>query len=224
MEYLGEIALYSVGAFALAWIVVSASGSLSIIFMVHSRLEPLGDEEARKCLERVMSLSGIDTQWAAAHGFQPAGAYRATHLLGSPKVVAWTREDEPTYLCVYLLFDTRTEMDFVTVCDEKILTTGTTKDAQLLPTAPGSWQQSFSPAGISELWSRHQDASKYLSEVTDFRPAKYTPNLQDDFTRAMRSDARHVRSLPLWPLRMPYWYFVRRNLRHNKSVRQLMEI
>jgi hypothetical protein len=221
MEHLGEIALYSVGALALAWLVLSVSGSWPVLSMSHARLEPLGDKEARSCLETVLALGAVDTQWAAAHHFQPAGAYRATHL--AAKVVAWTQEGEPSYLCVYLIFNARTETEFITVCGEKVLATGRTKDTHLFPTPRGSWQQSFSTSSIGELWSLHLEASKYLSEITDFRPAKYAPNLQDDFTRAMRREAEHVRSLPLWPLRIPYWYFVRRNALHNKSIRQLME-
>ena len=223
MEYTHEIVLYSAGAVALVWILISVFGSQSVLSLGDAGLEPLGDEEARECLTSVISQGVVDTQWAADHDFQPTGAYTATNLPGEIKVVVWTRANEPTYLCVYVIPEMDAEMDFVTVCDEKILTTGTTKDGQLLPNTPESWLQTFSRSSASELWSRHQDALNYLSDVASFQPDKCTPNLQDHFACAMRRQAEHVRSLRLWPLRMPYWYFVRRNTRHNKSIRQLIE-
>ena len=223
MEYLHEITLYSVGAIALVWILISVVGSVPVLSIGDARLEPLGDEEARQCLTDVISQGAVEVQWAAAHDFQPTGAYRVINLPGSLKLVAWTQAETPTYLCVYVILDTRTEIDFVTACGDKILTSGTTKDGHLLPTAPGSWMQSFSPSSASELWSRHEEAIKYLSEVADFQPGQFTPDLPNDFARAMRRHSEYIRSLPLWPLRMPYWYFVRRKIRHNKSIRQLMD-
>jgi hypothetical protein len=111
----------------------------------------------------------------------------------------------------------------LTVRDEKSLTSGTSKDGQLFPARAGGWKQSFPVSSASELWSRHKDALEYLSEVAGFQPAKGTRDLPDEFVRAMRSESEHVRSIPLWPLRIPYWYFVRRNVRHGKSIRQLMD-
>ncbi len=223
MEYAGQIGLYLVGFIALAWIVTSLAGSAPAMLVWKGKLNPLGEEEARRCLELVMSSEIVDPQWAAAERFEPTGAF-ALSTVPAVKIVAWTNAHESTYLCVYLFGDARMEMDFVTVCNDKSLTTGTTKDGQLLPSRPGSWRQTFSVSNASELWTRHQEAKAYLLGVEDFRPSQGVPDLQDEFARAMRQESTYIRSLPLWQLRTPYWYFVRRSSRHGKSVRQLAEI
>jgi hypothetical protein len=40
------------------------------------------------------------------------------------------------------------------------------------------------------------------------------------FTRAIREQVKYIKMLPLWPLRGPCWYFIRRYLWHNKSIEE----
>ena len=35
------------------------------------------------------------------------------------------------------------------------------------------------------------------------------------------NQSAYIRSLPLWPLRAPYWFFIRRRTYHGKTVEQL---
>jgi hypothetical protein len=217
-----QITLLVVGAVAFAWLMISVSGSWPIFLAAKMTLEPLGEQQTRECLAIAMSPDIVDPQWAAEEAFEPTGAYTVTHMAGLARAVAWTKVDESTYLMVYLIGSAGISMEFVTVCGENVLETSSKKDAQLFPWPPGSYQQSFSTS-TSELWRRHQEAIQYLSQVSDFRPSNSPPDLGVEFARGLKQQAHYVRSLPFWPLRVSYWYFVRRNFRHNKTVRQLME-
>ena len=107
--------------------------------------------------------------------------------------------------------------------DQGSLTTGTSKDGQLLPDKPGSWTQTFSISTVDKLWERHESALNHLCAVTSARVAQGPPNLAEDFMEGIRREGAYVRSLTLGPLRVPFWYFFRRSARHNKSVQQLMD-
>jgi len=52
-------------------------------------------------------------------------------------------------------------------------------------------------------------------------PLAVDGNFEEDFTGALSQQSKHIRSLALWPLRIPWWYFVRRSQRHDKTLTQL---
>lgn len=225
MEYLDEILLCAVAAAAIVCVMIIVFASITVLSLKNVRLEPLDEPESRRWLSHLIQNNYIDAIWAAEHGFEPVGAYRAILQPASPIVVAWTRRDEPTYLCAYI-YDSaqnRTEVDIVTVAGDQALTTGTTRDAHLLPEPPGSWSQSFSLPDLESRWQRHNEARAYLAAAAGFDPSRHQPHLTTHFTQAIRDQADYIQSIALWPLRIPYWYFVRRHLRHGKSVEKLYD-
>jgi hypothetical protein len=223
MDHTAEIVLKAIGYFALAWVLVSISGSWPILILGKATLQPLDEQKARACMGTALSGGGVDLLWVEEHGFEPTGAFHITNAAGLADMVAWTKTGESTYLCVQVIAKTTTVIEFVTTDVEGSLTTTNAKDAQLFPNRPDGWQQQFSIAGASELWILHQEALEYLGQVAGFHPADQTGDLREDFARGMRSACQYVRSIPLWPLRVPYWYAWRRVARRNKSVRQLAE-
>ena len=135
----------------------------------------------------------------------------------SPRVVAWTRSGERTYLCVYLVANVPPQIDFITIFERGSLTTGKSKDGQLLPNGPDRFLQTFA-ATTAVLWRRHEAGLKVLGAKRGLLPLATAGSLEQDFSDAVKMQASYIRSLPLWPLRIPYWYFVRRHLRHEKPV------
>ena len=81
--------------------------------------------------------------------------------------------------------------------------------------------QTFGVADAEELWGHHQEALDYLSSTHGLTPISNDNTLQDDLSSALAAQAAFIRSLPLWWLRIPYWFFVRRLTRHNKPVSEL---
>ncbi len=101
------------------------------------------------------------------------------------------------------------------------LTTGTTPDMQLCPQAPGHYQQSFGGLSRDELRERHLAAAQYITQQggVDVEPVPW--GFEEAFTRGEMVQAAHVQTLFMWPLRAPYWFYLRRRLCHNKSIERL---
>ena len=67
-----------------------------------------------------------------------------------------------------------------------------------------------------------------LSDLADdgeilLSPRAYTA-VEDDFAAVMSEQLAYIRSLAFWPLRIPWWYFVRRSQRHDKPLAQLENV
>ena len=202
------------------WVVIAVAGSGPILAMERVAMESLSDREAEPLLAQVISSGVVDTQWLSTTGFDPLGAYKIDKLPGLAGLVAWKKEEEATYLCAYLLTTGDTGIDFVTVCDGAMLTTGKSKDGHLLPSPQGHYLQTFS-ATTAVLYRRHLDGLKILAEIKNIIPSTSPSELEKVFATAVHQQSRFVRSHLLWPLRVPWWYFTRRSLRHDKSLAQL---
>ena len=219
MDSLYSIAGCSLALVAGIWILVAVAGSLPVVSLSRAQLEPLKSRQAEDALTRIMVDGIVDADWASANGFEPAGVFRVENMAGSPLVVAWARSGERTYLCAYLVANNAPLVDFVTVLDQGALTTGKSKDGQLLPSSPGCFTQTFT-ATTAVLWRHHQTGLKVLATKRRVLPLSGEGFLEEDFIEAMSRQADYVRSLVLWPLRIPYWFFVRRHVRHEKPVAQ----
>jgi hypothetical protein len=202
------------------WVLIAVAGSGPILAMEHISLEALPDRAAEPLLAKVISSGVVDTQWLSTTGFGPLGAYKIDKLPGVTGLVAWKKEGETTYLCAYLLTTGDTGIDFVTVCDGAMLTTGKSKDGHLLPSPQGHYLQTFS-ATTAVLYRRHQDGLKILGKIKNIVPSTSPSEFENIFATAVHQQSRCVRSHLLWPLRVPWWYFTRRSLRHDKSLAQL---
>ena len=141
----------------------------------------------------------------------------------SPIIVGWKHLEQQTFLCVYLIGPGRTELDFVSVFSPtSSLTTGSTRDGQMLPSNSENWSQTFSCDDASELWEHHETGLQFLESTRGVRPTPTAATLAEDFVDSMRAQAVYIRSLPLWFLRVPYWYFTRRFTKHNKPIAELV--
>lgn len=202
------------------WILIAIAGSGPILALERVAMESLSDREAEPLVAKVMTSGQFDPQWLATTGFKPKGAYRIVKLPGVAGIVAWKKEGEATYLCAYLLTTGDVGIDFVTVCDGAMLTTGKSKDGHLLPSPQGHYLQTFS-ATTAVLYRRHQGGLKILGKIKNIVPSTSPSVLENIFATAVHQQSRCVRSHLLWPLRIPWWYFTRRSLRHDKSLAQL---
>ncbi len=108
-------------------------------------------------------------------------------------------------------------LDTIKLSKALILAKRKSKDGQLLPSSPDSFMQTFT-ATTAVLWRHHQTGLKVLAVKRSVLPLSGDGYLEEDFTAAMYRQSDHVRSLMLWPLRIPYWFFVRRHVRHEKPV------
>ena len=202
------------------WILVSVAGSGPVLAMHRVALSPVSENETTEFLSQVLSSGTIDAQWLSSMGFNPVGAYRVDQMPGVAGLVAWKKESERTYLCAYLLASGQVLVDIVTLFQTGMLTTGKSKDSQLLPYSPGNYMQSFT-ATTAVLYRRHQEGLQTLARSKKLAPLAIDGSFEADFAAVMSEQLEYIRSLALWPLRIPWWYFVRRSQRHDKTLAQL---
>lgn len=198
---------------------------LLIAFAVHNSVTKLADPNLKLVpapedkYAREYTLTATHDQWAESQGFDYLGAY----LLHGPAtffIAAWQLRNMPTFLCVYCHGE-NTHFDIVTIYSEhQGLTTGSSKDGQTLPRAPGSYAQTFSNLDLDAMWTRHQQAEKYLHENARMQANPGNLEFEPLFIDAVRREAQFVQSIPLYPFRGVYWFFVRRHQRHNRTIEQ----
>lgn len=222
------------------WIIWCIGGAIPIVKSARLDLEDADEAQSREILQTVFERRIVESSWLAQNGFESRGIFRTTGgQIGAPYVVVWQRGSERTYLCIYVL--TRVPMgmnrripagasinlaigtNFVTVFQNGMLSTGGSRDGQLLPPRPGRFIQTFSAADANELWGFHQAGLDFLREANGQVADKAVVDFREDFVGNTRAHMAYIRSLPLWFLRLPYWYFVRRFSMHNKSVREQCE-
>ncbi len=157
--------------------------------------------------------------WAAARGFALRGTFRP---LGVTTCV-WVHDSEPTYFCLYSMRG-KTYDDFVTLLGkDNAVTTGSSNGSLLFPLPAGEWKQAFPGRDLDELWGLHQEAVSFVRGRAGVGFAQDVKDFPESMAYGIRREMDYVRSLPLWPLRWPYWYFVRRRRLLNKTVREQVE-
>ena len=160
-------------------------------------------------------------QWAAGQGFGFVGLF-STRVAGSQvSLFAWRHEKRPTYFVMYVIQDKIT-YDFVAVFNGYDgLTTGTTRDGQFLPKSPGDYTQTFEKRSLDELFNLHAASEWFLINKGGVQVQASDLSFEQAISMSCINQSAYIRSLPLWPLRAPYWFFIRRRTYHGKTVEQL---
>lgn len=221
-----EIMWYVIAAVAgitlLLWCVITCAGSVPVMNLHRARLQSLPDGMSREILFTVLSdAPDLDGDWLRDQQFSPLGVFKADGLPGNPKIVAWQRRGEATWLCGYLLPDGSCQLDLVSQLEDGMLTTGTSRDAHLFPADSGRFVQSFDIGHVSELWQHHRQAADFLETAFGRQIDRQAPDFAECFASSLRAEGEFVRSIFLWPVRIPWWYFTRRLSRHNRPAEDL---
>ncbi|QDS97481.1 hypothetical protein [Adhaeretor mobilis] len=212
-----------VGGLLLTLLILGAvvfAGSKSVISMGNVSLTALPDNIASGYFLPLKSGGLIDPLLVKSLGFEPVGAY---DMAGGPAptlIVAWRKPEEDTFFCVYQVADQKVT-DYITLSQDGMLTTGSNKGGQLLPVKEGHYIQTFETVAITELWRKHEGALKLLAQRAAFTPRTPSGKFPDILERSVREQVAAVKELPMWPAYMPYWFFVRQNMRHDKSIKKL---
>ena len=214
----------TLAAIAFVWAVIGLAGAAPVYTFHRTRLVQLPDAAARKILKRVLARTpNLDADWLADEGFRPKGVYQADGLFGKPKIIAWEKRAEATWLCGYFLPDGQCQLDFVSKIDAGALTTGTSKDGHLFPPSLGNFVQTFDVETTHELYEHHLDALNFLYSASNRQADVTIPDFADYFAESIKEQGRFIRTILLWPARVPWWYFSRRISRHNRRVEQLYD-
>jgi hypothetical protein len=222
MEHLLSILIF----IALFIAIVTASATFSII----SQGKPPSIEKYRqgdKQLAALVETARPHNTWAVNNGFMFAGCYKVRIAQAVVDMAVWRRNDRPTILSLYIVrmgnrknISTDISTDFA---DMISLTSNNSRAAQLSPWRPGRYQQTFSPVTLDELWAKHIEAENYLMDVGEAQLMQKEFNFEKELLDSCRRQNAYIRSIPFWYLKGAYWFFIRKNIRHNKSVKQQHE-
>jgi hypothetical protein len=218
-----QIAIYAILALAALWLVISAAGALPLFMLAKVNLTRLEPNEARPWLQKVIGRGIVEPQWLSDNAFEPRGVYHAAGQVGNPHFVIWQKTGQRSYICVYIVMENRVEIDLITMCDVGGLTTGSTKDGLTIPGRPFHWMQAFPIRDVAPLWKQHEAGLAFITQTTSQRPSTKQMDFIDEFVTNVRAHVAYVRTIPLWFLRIPYWYFFRRNRLYKRTVREQHE-
>jgi hypothetical protein len=164
-----------------------------------------------------------EDEWAKSNGFEYIGSYKMSLPIANNHIWAWRRTDRPTFFCRYLIQvknDSKVAHELVTDFANNVsLSTADTNFANSQPHRGGSYVQGFTGISLDEEWNLHIEAENYLIDKGAAKLEAKDANFENDFIKDIRRHANYIQSLPLWPLRGIYWYFIRRRLYSNKSIR-----
>lgn len=159
--------------------------------------------------------------WTAANDFHN---FLGGYYFGMPPggfAAFWQHDSEPTYLLLLIVRGQRV-LNFATAFDKEYGLDTVSMASEVYPAPPGHYKQTFSKLDLPQLYARHTEAARFLR--TDGR-LEFARTLPNSIAQAVSDDgkrqAAYVESMPLWPLRAPYWYYVRRLRLHNRTIEEL---
>lgn len=184
--------------------------------------------EPQNLLEKTDSLFGDRvpesftefSQWCIANGFVHESDFLFHGVINAPPLqcTAWWSEREKTWAMLYASKDL-SNTDFVSLLTNNTgLTTSSSADAMLLPQTPNTYQQAFTRVTMQQQFGLHKQALELLLENTAASLPDQAFDLEQSIILSLQKQMQYIRSLPLWYLRGPYWFFIGKNLRSNKMI------
>ena len=124
--------------------------------------------------------------------------------------------------CIYFNTQGTTISEFITrFADDTGLTTSNARDTFFLPSRAGIYKQAFLGRNYQDLLQIHTATEAYFQQVHGKKLAPKTLPLLPAMIESITRQMKHIRSLPLWPIRSVRWYLINRFTIPNRSVREL---
>ncbi|MFI4871467.1 MAG: hypothetical protein ACIARQ_06620 [Phycisphaerales bacterium JB061] len=211
-----ELTLVIIGLVVVVVAGMSVLHYLSVKGMSKATLKPVDPAEIPDQIER----SKPDSQWANKHGFTWAGSYTfKAGMNPAITVLAWRSQDRATFFCVYYAMNLQF-YDLVTAFEKHIaITTGSMKDGVLFPHPPGEFIQVFPGDDLEERYIKHLESVRFIQSRFSISPNPISDELTDEFIPVVHRQMRYIRSIPLWIIRV-HWWFITQRLRKNKTIEQ----
>jgi hypothetical protein len=194
-------------------LLVAVASYISVVQMSRAACEPL--DIATVTPPEVVAVTNTFGPWLNANGFTPQGAYRfmSIHLL------SWRQESTWRYVAIY--YKPSVRYDIVTVFnEEQNLTSCSHGDAFVFPRPEGSYLQSKPGETLDALMAYHLEGEEFLVEHFKITKSGLQRPFLEYLNVGLKEQVALIRSIPFWPFRAVYWYFVRRKMMANRSVRQ----
>ncbi len=157
-----------------------------------------------------------DRPWLETGGFEPLSHY----MFGQIPFSAWRQRGKDRFYIAYMS-GTGIAKEFNTWFNEEAsLTTASSRDSLTLPRPPGAYLQAFPAALLEDLWQLHLGAEQYLAREKNVMRQPMRKSFEEYLAVSIQRHMDYIRSLPFWPLRGAYGFFVRRHHMANRAVEQ----
>jgi len=148
--------------------------------------------------------------WAAENGFEWIDAYwgHFPFFPVKPLILAW-RNQEGTYLAAYKAGEL-IAVDFLTrysMTSQASMTSSRTQAGQAYPSMPDCYSQQFKEIDLPALHRLHNEALNFLRNKYSLIPVHSDEPFEQSFLGFLRDHMIFVRSIPLWPLKVIFWQF-----------------
>lgn len=209
----------------IAIIAITGIGYVLMAFVIYVQVLRMSRPEkacppvtSKKSLRKLEQILGRWSGWDQEHGFVLGGNAEASGCV----VVLWHHVSRPLYFTVIVKPDGAEILELETVLrdPQMILSTSNSPDNFLMPAPDGMFRQVFAGAYIEDLWDQHGQAEAFLLPRLNLDTVPAPRNAYEFMCDSTRGRISYVRSLPLWPLRWPYWFFLRRRLWRNRTIEQ----
>lgn len=205
-------------------LLVIGAGTVLVLDLSKMRFRRVAEEQLSAVVVELAATS-IDPTWLEEHGFKWYGVLHMQSQLTTTYAASWVNDNINTFVCAYfgsVLGETIRSTDIATVFEPQIgLTTADAKQSSLFPSEPGTFKQYLPERSLEERWHAHMVAFDLICQIQ--RPESYRlRSLEREMSEAVESELQAVRRRFLWPLRIPWWYFIRRKLHDSKTVEQMV--
>ena len=201
---------------------ITLMGSFQILMLQKINIQVINKENQRKKLAKACTNTN---NWAQANGFDFLNFYESKIGGTLISMAVWQRPDRPTFMVEYFArsgSQLARVIDFATEFADGIdLTTANSSDAQLFPKPPGIYNQTFSKIDLDDQWGLHIEMENYLMDEGQAMLVNIDKNFEQALVESVKKEAAFVRTIKYWPFRMAWWYFIRKNTRHNLTIRSL---
>lgn len=171
---------------------------------------PDEDERVKKNLDDKKSL------WIEEHNWQYIKSYRLQQIHFS----AWRLNRQNTFLLISFIADKQV-IDFVTVFnDHQTHTTTNSIDAFLFPAKPDCCREGIRSHKLEELYQLHQHSASLVQSHLNIRTSHVELEFLPTLCQNMRQQMQYIKSLPLYPLRALYWFFIQRKKLFGETIEQ----
>ncbi len=161
-----------------------------------------------------------EVEFLQHQGFQYAGRYK----YGLIELTNWRQDlaqGAPLREISIMRVRHRTIYDFVSIIDsDHSLTTTTGNSAFVQPRPPGSFLQSTNKKDLRVVWEQHTEAERFIISKYSLTVGIVSKDFIERVNEGIKKQAQYLFSVRFWPLKAPYWYYIKRHLMVNKTVQQ----
>jgi hypothetical protein len=209
--------------FVLVALLVIAVPSLGIAGLVTKHTGPMRLitrlRERPACFER---LPADVAAFQQAHGLALIDSLQYGNI---PFAIYREPPGPPPDRCMVVMFaGNKYVSEFCTQFSEnESLTTTRGTHAFVHPRPAGMHIQGFANLSLELLWARHLEAELFLLDVRRISVTRLSAESQDPVVlieRALRQQGEFLKTVPLYLLKAPYWFYVKRHRMVNKTLAQ----